>query len=117
MIDPSYTLTNVTICVINYLDPTIFIYNCVNVLIHYFIPFLIQFLSITVLIIQTTRSRVRTIEKKNKNSFLTILKQKFQYREEFQKTFIGYKSTEREIISSYYTFFASIPFINQQKKV
>jgi hypothetical protein len=78
VVDPSYTLANVTVCVINYLGSTISTYNRINVLIHYFVPFLIQFLSITALITQITRSRVRTAGRNNESTFLNTLKKKFQ---------------------------------------
>ena len=58
--DPSYTSVNITLCVTNYQQSFVMIYNRVNILLHYFIPFLTQMISITVTIIQTATSRART---------------------------------------------------------
>ena len=59
--DLSYTSANVTLCVTNYTQSLVSIYNRVNVLLHYFIPFLIQTISITIMIVRTASSRARTI--------------------------------------------------------
>ncbi|CAF0857990.1 unnamed protein product [Adineta steineri] len=86
ILDPSYTATNVTMCVTNYPGSTIATYNRVNVLIHYFVPFLIQFFSITILITQTARSRARVVGQNNRNTFMITLKQKFQMHKDHYLT-------------------------------
>jgi hypothetical protein len=78
--DPSYVTMNVTLCVTNYVDQLVSLYNRVNVLIHYFAPFLIQVLSITVLAIKTARSRRQTAS--SKETFLDIFKKQFKAQKE-----------------------------------
>ena len=58
--DLSYTSANITLCVANYVQPLVSTFNRVNVLLHYFIPFLIQMMSITIMIVKTAFSRART---------------------------------------------------------
>ena len=48
VIDYSDTSRNVTLCVTNYTQSSILIYNRINVFIHYLIPFLIQIISIII---------------------------------------------------------------------
>jgi hypothetical protein len=60
IVDLSYTSANVTLCVTSYTQSFVSAYNRVNVLVHYFIPFLIQVISITITLIQTAFSRART---------------------------------------------------------
>jgi hypothetical protein len=83
IVDLSYTSINTTLCVTNYVQSSISTYNRVNVLIHYFIPFLIQIISITILIIQLAFSRARASSNSQQtftNLFLRQLKiQKEQY--------------------------------------
>ena len=83
IVDLSYTSINKTLCVTNYAQSSISTYNRVNVLIHYFIPFLIQIISITILIIQFAFGRARTSSNNQqtfRNLFLRQLKiQKEQY--------------------------------------
>jgi hypothetical protein len=84
IVDPSYTFTNVTLCVTSYNKSLISTYNQVNVLIHYFVPFLIQVISITILIVQITLARARTRGGSNQQTFMYLFKiqlktQKEQY--------------------------------------
>lgn len=58
--DLSYTSANVTLCVTNYAQSMVTTYNRVNVLLHYFIPFLIQTISITIMIVRIASSRARS---------------------------------------------------------
>jgi hypothetical protein len=81
IVDPSYTLVNVTICVTNYNQTLIFTYNRVNVLVHYFAPFLIQVISITVLLVQTARSRARTSGSKQQ-TFVHLFKNQLKTQKE-----------------------------------
>jgi hypothetical protein len=60
IVDPSYTAANATLCVTNYSQALVSTYNRINILVHYFVPFFIQVISITVLLLQTARSRART---------------------------------------------------------
>ena len=83
IVDLSSTSLNTIVCVTNYVQSSISTYNRVNVLIHYLIPFLIQIISITILIIQLVLSRARTSSTNQQtltNLFLRQLKtQKEQY--------------------------------------
>jgi hypothetical protein len=60
IVDSFYTSINVTLCIPNYVQPSVSTYNRVNVLIHYCIPFLIHIISITILIILAVWSRAST---------------------------------------------------------
>jgi hypothetical protein len=71
-------------CIINF-SFKIRIYNRISTLIHYIIPFSIQLLSITLLIILAARSRSRT-NTKNSNTFITYLKRQFQSQKELYIT-------------------------------
>lgn len=75
---PYNTSINVTLCVTNYVRSEVSIYNRINVLIHYLIPFCIQFISITVLIIQITLIRTRTLDNNNRQTFGDLLKKQFK---------------------------------------
>jgi hypothetical protein len=77
IVDSSYKSANITVCVISYVEQLVSVYNRVNVLIHYFTPFIIQFVSITILIVQTTRSRVR-ISSKMQETFIDLFKKQFK---------------------------------------
>ena len=59
IVDYSDLSRNVTLCVTNYTQSSILTYNRINVFIHYFIPFLIQIISITILFIQIACNRAR----------------------------------------------------------
>ncbi|CAF1394347.1 unnamed protein product [Adineta ricciae] len=81
IVDFSYTSTDTTLCVTSYVQTTIAIYNRVNVLFHYFIPFLIQIISITILIIQLAFSRARA-NKNKKQTFTNLLMQQLKEQKE-----------------------------------
>jgi hypothetical protein len=83
--DPSYTSINITICVTNYIQPLVSIYNRVNVLLHYFVPFFIQVISITIMIIQTACSRARS-KGKRQETFGEIFKKEFRTQKELYIT-------------------------------
>ena len=78
IVDLSYPSVNVTICVSNYVQSFVSTYNHVNVLIHYLIPFLIQIISITILIIQIACSRVRAGGGNNQQTFVTVFKRQLK---------------------------------------
>lgn len=78
IVDRSYASINVTLCVTNYVQPLVSLYNRVNVLVHYFVPFLIQTVSITVLIFHIARRRART-NISRQQTFTDL------FREEFKK--------------------------------
>ncbi|UJR34447.1 hypothetical protein I4U23_021854 [Adineta vaga] len=84
-IDRSATLKQIAICTTDYQDVRLKTYNRINIFLHHFVPFLIQLLSISILIIETTRSRLRVtnnINNNNNNTCLTIFKRKFQMNKE-----------------------------------
>jgi hypothetical protein len=85
IVDPSYTSINVTLCVTSYVEQLVSLYNRTNVLIHYFIPFLIQVVSITILIFQIARSRERT-QGSNKQTFIDLFKKQFKTHREYYIT-------------------------------
>ena len=81
IVDLSYTSLNTTICVTNYVESSISTYNRVNVLIHYFVPFLIQIISITILIIQLAFSRART-NSNNEQTFTNLFVRQLKMQKE-----------------------------------
>ncbi len=70
-------------CIVNY-PMKIKTYDRISVLIHYIIPFCIQVLSITVLIILAARSRSRATN--NRDTFIEYLKRQFQNQKELYIT-------------------------------
>jgi hypothetical protein len=68
-----------TACVVNF-PLKVITYDRITVLLHYIIPFCIQILSITVLIILAARSRSRTT--KNRDAFIKYLERQFQSQKE-----------------------------------
>jgi hypothetical protein len=81
IVDPSYTSADVTLCVTNYAKSFVPTYNHANVLIHYFVPFLIQFISITVLIVKITLTRVRT-SNTDRQTFSDLFKKQLKTHKE-----------------------------------
>ncbi|CAF0819630.1 unnamed protein product [Didymodactylos carnosus] len=75
----SSTLLRIT----NYDNRIWSVYNRINVVSHYLIPFGVQFTSITVLIAMTTRRRARTSTSSN---FIQVLKKQFQLNKELYVT-------------------------------
>ena len=95
IVDHSFTSRNVTLCVTNYTQPSILAYNRVNVSVHYFIPFLIQIISITILIIRITCSRARTSG---------------NHQQTFFNLFMGQLKTQKEqYITPIIIIFSSLP--------
>jgi hypothetical protein len=68
--------TNAPICVTNFNNNLMSTFNRVTTLIHYLVPFSIQVICITFLIILAARSRVKTVGKKK--TFRQILNKQFQ---------------------------------------
>ena len=85
IVDPSYTTANITACVTNYNQTLISVYNRINVLLHYFAPFLIQTISITLLILQRARSRAR-LRGNKKETFVSLLKKELKRQKELYIT-------------------------------
>ena len=81
IVDYSYTTVNITLCVTDYTQSLVTTYNRVNVLVHYFIPFLIQIISITILIIQVACSRART-SGSDEQTFVDLFKTQFKAQKE-----------------------------------
>ena len=73
-----------SLCVSNFDHEFILKYNRVNILLHYMIPFLIQVISITLLIILVTRNRMKT--SKNTRNFLNVLKTQMKSQQELYIT-------------------------------
>jgi hypothetical protein len=75
--------TGQTACVVNF-PSMVTTYDGITVLIHYLIPFCIQILSITVLIILAARSRSRS--NNNRDTFIGYLKRQFKSQKELYIT-------------------------------
>jgi len=81
IVDSTYTSANVTLCVTSYTKSFVSVYNRVNVLIHYFIPFVLQVISITITIIRTACSRARTSGSTGE-TFIDLFKKQFRTQKE-----------------------------------
>ena len=79
-----YLSTKTSICVTNFDTHFISIYNRVSTLIHYILPFFIQIIMITLLIVLAARSRTRAIG--GKMSFHQVLKKNFREQKELYVT-------------------------------
>ena len=71
-------------CVMNFNGNLVEIYNRVNTLIHYLLPFCIQIISINLLILLAARSRARTAS--NRNTFRQALKRQISTQKELYIT-------------------------------
>jgi hypothetical protein len=76
--------TSSSICVIDMSTNLVSVYNRVSTPIHYILPFLIQTISITLLVILATRSRVRVTG--SKTNFYRALKTQFENQKELYIT-------------------------------
>ena len=103
IVDLSYTSVNATVCVTSYVQPWIALYNRVNVLVHYLIPFFIQIISITVIITQTASHRQRTYSGRHQ-TFIDLLKKQFRTHREHYLTpiIIIFSSLPQTILSFLY---------------
>ncbi|UJR19711.1 hypothetical protein I4U23_022845 [Adineta vaga] len=77
---------NATLCVMNFATQSILTYDRVNVLLHSLCPFVIQILSVTSLIIFTTRGHAKVIKHENKYSFKELLTKQFLTQKELYIT-------------------------------
>jgi hypothetical protein len=71
-------------CVTNFNHNAVEIYNRVNTLIHYLLPFCIQIISITLLIVLAARSRAKTTG--NQRTFRQVLKNQISTQKELYVT-------------------------------
>ena len=103
IVDLSYTSINITFCVTSYVQQLVSLYNRANVLIHYFVPFLTQVISITILIIQIARSRART-SGSTKLTFFNLCKKQVKTHKEHYVTpiIIVFSSLPQAILSFSY---------------
>ncbi|UJR18751.1 hypothetical protein I4U23_005657 [Adineta vaga] len=79
--DPQRLNSTAIICVIDFSNQNWLIYNRFNVFIHHIIPFSIQLISITLMIISMAKSRAKT-KGNSKLNFFKILKEKFRTQKE-----------------------------------
>jgi hypothetical protein len=82
IVDHSYTAINITLCVTNYAQSSVSTYNRVNVLVHYLIPFLLQIISITILIIQVVWSRIRVSGDNQQTAFIQLFLRQLKIQKE-----------------------------------
>ncbi len=75
------TPANDTLCVTSYTQSLVSSYNRINVLVHYFVPFLIQVIAITITIIQTAFSRARA-NGNQQQTFAYFFKKQFKRQKE-----------------------------------
>lgn len=103
IVDQSYTFVNATVCVTSYMDSLILSYNRINILIHHLIPFFIQIISITVIVIQVAARRKRTTSSR-KQKFIDLLKKQFRTHREHYVTpmIIIFSSLPQTILSFLY---------------
>lgn len=103
IVDPSYSSVNITLCVTNYVQEWVSVHNRVNVLIHYFATFLIQLVSITILIIQVARSRARTSGNRQQ-TYVGLFRKQFKTHREHYITpmIIVFSSLPQTILSFSY---------------
>ena len=76
--------TGSSICVMNLETKLISNYNRISTLVHYFIPFFVQAICITLLIVLVARSRVKTM--RHKMTFGEVLKKQFETQKELYVT-------------------------------
>ncbi|CAF1457476.1 unnamed protein product [Adineta steineri] len=83
--DSQQTNSNSLICVIDFVNQNWLMYNRINVLIHHLIPFSIQFMSITLMIIRIAKTRAR-INQDSQKHFFEILRKQFKTQKELYIT-------------------------------
>ena len=81
VVDYSDISLNVTLCVTNYTQSFILTYNYINIFVHYFIPFLLQTISITILITRIGYIQART-RGGNQQTFFNILMSQLKTQKE-----------------------------------
>ena len=93
--------TNIPICVPNYQHSGILIFHRLNTLIHYLVPFSIQVVSVTFLVILVARSRDRTMAKRK--AFRQILSEQFhKHKEQYLVPIIIFVSSSPQIILTFH---------------
>jgi hypothetical protein len=82
---PQQINSSAILCATNFEHRSWSIYNHINVLIHHLVPFVIQVIVITFLIVWAAKSRARTVTT-HTNSFSQILKKQFRTQKELYVT-------------------------------
>ncbi len=85
IVDPSNKSVNVTLCITSCPQSSVSMYNRVNVLVHYFIPFLIQVISIMVVVVQTACSRAQSSGSR-RQTVVNLFKKQFKTQKEYYLT-------------------------------
>jgi hypothetical protein len=83
--NPQEINSNSILCVTNFENRIISIYNSVNVIIHHLIPFIIQVIGITLLIVWAAKSRARSCSSRT-IGFYQILRKQFRKQKELYVT-------------------------------
>ena len=83
--EPNQPNSSAALCVTDFEQQNWLLYNRINVLFHHYLPFIIQVISITVLIVLAARSRAKTVDKRA-TSFVQILKTQFKMQKELYTT-------------------------------
>jgi hypothetical protein len=83
--NPQQINSTAILCVTNFEHQIVSIYNYINVLIHHLVPFVIQIISITLLIVWAAKSRARATSNRT-NGFSQILRKQFQTQKELYIT-------------------------------
>ena len=91
--------SSVSICVTNFQSSIFDIYNRVTTLVHYLLPFCIQIICITYLLILTARSRAKTV--KNQQTFRQVFKKQVSAQKELflTPTIIIFSALPQTILS------------------
>ncbi len=83
--NPQQINSSAILCVTNFEDKIVSTYNYINVLIHHLVPFVIQIIAITLLIVWAAKSRAKTSTSRT-NDFSQILRKQFQTQKELYIT-------------------------------
>ncbi len=83
--NPQQINSSAILCVTNFEDKIVSTYNYINVLIHHLVPFIIQIIAITLLIVWAAKSRAKTSTSRT-NDFSQILRKQFQTQKELYIT-------------------------------
>jgi hypothetical protein len=95
----------------SYVQQSISVYNRMNVLIYYFVPFIIKVLAITILIIQVAQSRPQTNSSKQER-FVNLFQKQFKaHREHYFTPIIIVFSVLLAVVSNWKVqfYFSTIP--------
>jgi len=83
--DPQKINSTGILCVTNFNNRSWAIYNQINVLIHHLVPFIVQVIGITLLIVSAAKSRAKTNTNRT-TGFSEILKKQFKLQKELYIT-------------------------------